>query len=169
MFDSTVVFASGANDTLRIWHAARGWRDVPIPLSARAIRDADRAGYVAYRDAAIAMEPREARSLMALEALPSVPPLAPVVAELLGDGGSRVWIRPFPDSSSGYREAGTPARAGGERWLTLEIDSGQTAWVRVPEGLALKAVRGDRIAGVREAEDGAQYVAVYELRAATQP
>jgi hypothetical protein len=43
------------------------------------------------------------------------------------------------------------------------------AWVRVPGGLALKAVQGDRIAGVREAEGGAQYVMVYELRAATQP
>ncbi len=169
MFDSTVVFSSGVNDTLRIWHAARGWRDVPIPLSARAIRDADRAGYVAYRVAAIAMEPREARSLMALEALPSVPSVAPVVAELLGDGVSRVWIRSFPDSSSGYKEAGTPARAGGERWLTFDIDSRQMSWVRVPEGLALKAVHGDRIAGVREAEDGGQQVMVYELRAATKP
>lgn len=167
-FDSTVVFASGANDTLRIWHAARGWQDVPIPLSARAIRDADRAGYVADRNAAIAMEPREARSLMALEALPSVPSRAPVVAELLGDGVSRVWIRPFPDSSSGYKEAGTPARAGGERWLTFDINSRQMAWVRVPEGLALKAVHGDRIAGVREAEDGAQHVLVCELRAAVE-
>lgn len=169
MFDSTVVFASGANDTLRIWHAARGWRDVPVPLRAREIHDADRAGYVAHRDAAIAEEPREARSMMALEQLPSVPSRAPVVAEVLGDGGARVWIRPFPDSSSGYREAGTPARAGGERWLTLDINSGQMAWVRVPEGLALKAVHGDRIAGVREAEDGAQHVIVHELRAAAQP
>lgn len=168
-FDSTVVFASGVKDTLRIWHAARGWRDVPIPLSARAIRDADRAGYVAYRDAAIAVEPREARSLMALDALPSVPSVAPVVAELLGDGVSRVWIRPFPDSSSGYKEAGTPARTGGERWLTFDIHSRQMAWVRVPEGLALKAVRGNRIAGVREADDGAQQVMLYQLRAAPQP
>jgi hypothetical protein len=168
-FDSTVVFASGVHDTLRIWHAARGWRDVAIPLTARDIRAADRAGYVAYRDAAIAMEPREARSLMALDALPSVPSVAPVVAELLGDGVSRVWIRPFPDSSSGYKEAGTPARAGGERWLTFDLDSRQMAWVRVPEGLALKDVRGNRIAGVREAEDGAQQVMVYELRAARKP
>jgi len=92
-----------------------------------------------------------------------------VVAELLGDGVSRVWSRPYPDSSSGYKEAGTPARAGGERWLTLDINSRQMAWVRVPEGLALKAVHGDRIAGVREADDGAQQVMVYELRAAPQP
>lgn len=163
VLDSTIVWTSGASGTLRVWRQGVGWRDVQAPVEARLVSDRDRAGYQAYRASRIALNPPEARSLFPLDELPSVPVRAPAISTLLADGDSRVWIRPYPDSSDGYRSSRAPGGADGDRWLVLNIQRGELSAVRVPPFFRLLAIAQDRIAGVREAEDGAEHVLVYRL------
>lgn len=163
VFDSSVVWASGADDTLHVWHRRRGWRALPIPIAARALGPNDREAYAAYRAARIADNPPEGRSLLPLDALPSVPTHAPTIASLLADGSTRVWVRPYPDSTSGFNAVRAPATSRGEFWTVVDLTTGPVATVRIPPGLRLLAIRGDRVAGVRETEEGAEYVVVHAL------
>ncbi len=163
VFDSMLVWTSGANDSLRVWHRGTGWRDMHAPMETRPVSDADRDGYRAYREASIAMNPPEARSLFPLDRLPSVPTRTPAITTLLPDGASRVWIRPYPDSSEGLHTERAPVGANGERWVVLDLETGELAAVRMPPSIRVLAVGADRIAGVREADDGAEIVVVYRL------
>jgi hypothetical protein len=163
VFDSSIVWTSGADDTLHVWHRRLGWRALPVPLEARAIGPKDREAYATYRAARIAENPPESRSLLPLDALPSVPTRAPTIAGLLADGATRVWVRPYPDSTNGLKADRAPATSGGELWIVVDLQTGPVATVRVPPGLRLLAVSEDRIAGVRETAEGAEHVVVHTL------
>jgi hypothetical protein len=163
VFDSSIVWASGADDTLHVWHRRLGWRALPVPLEARAIVPKDREAYATHRAARIAENPPEGRSLLPLKALPSVPTHAPTIAGLLADGSTRVWVRPYPDSSNGFKADRAPAASHGERWIVVDLNTGPVATVRIPPGLRLLAIGADRVAGVRETAEGAEYVVVHTL------
>lgn len=164
VFDSSIVWTSGANDTLHVWHRRLGWRALAVPIEARVLGSKDRVAYAMYRAARIAENPAESRSLLELDALPSVPNRAPTIAGLLADGVKRVWVRPYPDSTSGVNAARALSTAAGDLWVVVDLKSGPVAKVRIPAGLRLLAIGEDRIAGVRETEEGVEYVVVHALK-----
>lgn len=163
VFDSMIVWTSGASDSLRVWHQDTGWRDMSAPVLTREVRESDRVAYRNNRTNRIAENPPEARSLLPLERLPELPSRAPAVSQLLADGSSCVWMRPYPDSSFGFHTASAPGDPNGERWLVLDVASGDLAEVYVPPHVRLLAISGDRIAGVKVVEDGTEHVLVYRL------
>lgn len=164
VFDSLIVWTSGSSDSLHVWHRRLGWRALPVQVEARVLGAKEREAYAHHRAMRIAANPPESRSLLDLEALPSVPTRAPTIAGLLPDGGRRVWVRPYPDSTSGFNVARAVATSAGERWVVVDLQAGPVANVRIPGGLRLLSIGEDRVAGVRETEDGAEYVAVYALK-----
>jgi hypothetical protein len=163
VFDSSIVWASGADDTLHVWHRRLGWRALPVPLEARAIGPKDQEAYATFRAVSIEENPPESRSLLPLEALPSVPTRAPTISDLLADGSRRVWVRPYPDSTNGFNTDRAPATSRGELWIVVDVNTGPVATVRIPPGLRLLAIGADRVAGVRETAEGAEYVVVHTL------
>ncbi len=163
VLDSSIVWASGSDDTLHIWHRRLGWRALTVPIEARAIEPEDREAYAKYRAARIAVNPPESRSLLPLETLPDVPTRAPTISNLLADGRTRVWVRPYPDSTNGFSTSRAPATSSGERWIVVDLNTGPVATVLIPPGLRLMAIGQDRVAGVRETEEGAETVVVFKL------
>lgn len=163
VFDSSIVWASGADDTLHVWHRRHGWRALTVPVEGRVIGPQDHEAYAKYRAARIAANPPEGRSLLPLENLPKVPTRAPTIASLLADGTTRVWVRPYPDSTNGFSTSRAPATSSGERWIVVDLTTGPVATVLIPPALRLLAIGEDRVAGVRETEEGAETVVMFRL------
>ncbi|HSM05483.1 MAG TPA: hypothetical protein VK858_12775 [Longimicrobiales bacterium] len=97
--------------------------------------------------------PSAAPALRRNQAVYDYPDLFPRHTRMFFDDGGRLWVRRFLRPLDRQ-----------ERWVIFDPAGSVLATVQAPEGLAVMAVRGDRVAGVWKDELDVEHVLVYGLR-----
>lgn len=82
------------------------------------------------------------------------PATLPSYADLLGDGGGRLWLREFllPDE-----------QARGERWTVFDADGRMLGTVATPAGLRVTEIGADYVLGVWKDEEDVEHVRLHRL------
>jgi len=87
--------------------------------------------------------------------------LLPHIATMLVDDRNRLWLKRYRPVTDNLW-TGFPGGTGGE-WIVIEPDGAVAATIRLPDGLFLADIRGDRLAGVTRDELEVERVVVYEI------
>jgi hypothetical protein len=168
--DRDIYWTSGAEPTLQVRRGDGSVSTHEWSAERQGISRTEQVKYEEARARLIRKDPRYARSALAWEQIPLRPTFRPVSSGLLADGGSHVWVRPYPSESDGLGIQNviglgeSPDTALVDTWAIIGLDDRSRFSIAVPAALRITDVGATEVIGIWTDGDGTESVRAYRLR-----